>query len=252
MEVVGKNMTEGAQVDVFITDLLGRPIEGANVYTESMSVYTDESGRAKVRIPYSGIIYANAFGETMGKYLNITRLAFIKTKSSAYILEEVEGNIIDSKNRPIGVVKIFYENKTISTDQNSVFKIRFETKGVKEIYGEKHGYLIKSATIEITSPAEVCYFPYALNLLGLKEEEAIILWVLTAVLSALTWLMYRRRTLSGFLRSFLYSFAPLLLSIPAVWPFTICFMANVAVLQLLFEAALLFIKKENKEKGKKK
>jgi len=252
MDVIGKNMTEGAYVDVLITDILGNPIEGAYVYTESMGVYTDGSGRARIRIPYSGVIYANALGQTLGKHLNITRLAYIKTKDFAYVLEEVEGNVLDSRSKPIGIVKIFYENKTTNTDENSVFRIKFESPGMKEVSGKKYGYLVKSATIEVVSPAEVCYFPYLLNIVGFRGSGMFILWVAAAIIGGINFLFYRKRVGSKFVRGFLYSFAPLILSIPNSWPFSICFMINVSFIQLIFEAFLFLKIKRNEKKNKKK
>ncbi|MEM4707656.1 MAG: hypothetical protein QXL47_03525 [Candidatus Anstonellales archaeon] len=252
VEVVGKNMTEGAYVDVFVTDLLGNPIEGARVYTEDMFAYTDGSGRAKIRIPYSGIIYVDALGKRIGKYLDITRLAYIKIKSSAYVMEEIHGSVRDSKNKGIGIVEILYDdNKTAWSDGNSEFKIQFGTPGLKEVRGKKAAYLIKSATIDVVSPAQVCYFPYLLNLIGLRDNEIFALWVAAVLLAVFNFFAYRKRTLSKFVRAFLYSFAPILLSLPNTWPLSICFMMNIVCLQVLYEVALIIKKKQQGKRRNK-
>lgn len=245
VEVIGKNWTEGAYVTVFVTDLLANPINNARVYTEEMLVYTDGSGTAKIRLPYSGIIYVDALGETIGKYLNITRLAYINIKGSAYVMEEITGEVVNSKNKPIGIVEIQYDNRTAWSDANSEFRVVFETPGLKEISGKKLGYAIKSAFVDVILPARVCYFPYLLNLFGFRDNEIFILWIFTILLAVLNFFMYRKRTGSKFVRAFLYSFAPVLLSIPNSWLLDVCFMANVACLQLIVEG-VMFLRKRKK------
>jgi len=246
VEVIGKNMTEGEYVMVVATDLLNNPVKNAKIYTETMVAYTGEDGVGRIKIPYSGVINVEGFGEKVSSELKITKLAFIRIAGSAYLGEEVEGNVIDSKNNPIGVVELFYDGKTIQTDENSQFKIKFDTPGAKEISGSKYNYFVKTAVIDMVEPPPVCYFPCLLNLVELRGTDIFVLWATGIILGGLNFAMYKKRTVSNQLNAFLYSFGPLILSLLNIWLLSICFMANIIIIQFIAEG-ILFLKGGKKE-----
>jgi hypothetical protein len=65
------------------------------------------------------------------------------------------------------------------------------------------------------------------------------LWIISALLAGINFLLYRKRTLARHIKALIYSFGPLAFAIPAYWPFSICFVANVVTVQAGAELLLL-------------
>jgi len=243
--VIEGEFIEGEQIMVQIINNKGEPVPFANVFTDYMSVMADANGFATIGVPYNGLLYANKDGYPQaGLLLDVTRLGFFVAEENVYAGIETKIRVVDSQGLPIAGAEVFANGYTYSTDENGYFRHTFDAPGKRQVNGRKPGYIIESAEIDVLAEGEaLCGFPVILNFWWFDNADVYLLWAVSIVLAvlnfALSFRRFRVEKMMKVVRSAVYSFVPLLLALPGVNIFTICFMSNIIVLQAAIEIILL-------------
>jgi len=278
--LVDGNKIEGETGFFQVVNNKGEEIGGAEVFTDDGETLSDANGYASLGFPYNGIIYAYAEGYgQIARLYDVTKLGFITLDVDfAIVGQETILMVKDSRGNPIPGVTLTIEGQKFVTDGNGEVSYIFDSPGLKEIKASKPGYLIGSIRIfvDIVSPPQLggaCGFPILLNLIEISEEGLSSLWLISVVLGIFNFLIFRRRMSGDLLEKLLrekkhdyeavikskkreqlitslaYSFGPLVLAIPNFGILSICFMANVILLQAIAEI-ILVIKSITEKKAK--
>ncbi len=249
----------------------GEKIGHAKVFSDEEETVSDNFGYASIIFPYNGIIYAYAEGyKQIARIYAVTKLGIITVKKVSLLGNTTTIRVEDIRGNAIPGAVLTIEGKEYLTDKNGEVEHIFNSLGKKEISATKGGYLIQNTEIlvELASPKiteEVCNFPIILNLIELGKGGSGglgVLWITSVVLGISNFLILRRRMKKNFLekmvgtsdkhkeilqsremgeiaKNFAYSFGPIILAIPNVWILSICFMANVILVQTIAEIILV-------------
>ncbi len=247
----------------------GEEVGGADVFTDDEGTVSDENGYASLAFPYGGIVYAYAEGYgQIAKLYDIIKLGFINVEGEfAVVGKETIIRIADSRGNPIAGATVIIEGESLISDGNGEVRYVFETPGPKEIRAHKMGYLINDGeiTVGLVPPVEeeVCRFPVLLNWIEIPITGLPTLWLIAIVLGIFNFLTFGRRIKGDLLEkllkekkhdyegvlkskrreqyiaSIVYSFAPVVLAVPNIAIFSICFMLNIVVLQAIGEIILV-------------
>ncbi len=246
--VVGGEIVENESILVQIVNNKNEPVPLARVFTDYMSVYADENGFATIVVPYNGLLYA--YKDTYpqaGLLLDVIRLGFFITEEEIVVGKETRIRVVDSMGRGIAGATVVIGNDTVITDSEGYFKYVFDSPGRVVLKGTKPGYRIRDREINVIEReiAAVCHFPVLLNWLIFSPNTLYILWFFSILLALLNFVLSARRFKvkpRPMLKAALYSFIPLILALPNVLIFSICFMSNIVLLQAVVEL-ILFVKR---------
>ncbi|MBD3263388.1 hypothetical protein GF374_03345 [Candidatus Woesearchaeota archaeon] len=258
--VIEGEYIEGEDILVQVVDNRGQPVPFATVFTDYMSVVADENGYAKIKAPYNGLLYANKDGYPQaGMLLGVIKLGIFVADEEIYAGQETRIRLVDSQGLPIAGAEVYFNGYSYVTDENGYFLHTFDSPGKRTLAGEKQGYLINP--LEISVAGEVlCGFPIILNFWWFDYAGIYVLWLVSILLAllnlGLTFRRFTERKMKKALKGGIYSLLPLVLALPGVNIFNICFMSNVIVLQTVIEIMILIrdavLGEENKERKRNK
>ena len=251
----------------------GGEVPFADVFTNEEDTVADEHGYASLPFTPDGLVYADAEGYPQAaKMFAVIQLGQVNLLDGpAVVGKEMVIEVIDREGNSIAGAEVSIEGSILVTDENGRVTYAFKTVGVQTIVATKPGYRISDAEVEVLETggaisAEVCYFPVLINLVEIAPQDTQYLWLASLVLGAFNFIVLRRRIVRTFakhiikqgfkdvgdelrkrrmeyyLKSFVYSFAPIVLAIPDVYIFSICFMSNVVCLQAIAEIAIIIRK----------
>ncbi|NYZ76761.1 hypothetical protein H0O02_00405 [Candidatus Micrarchaeota archaeon] len=250
--VVEGEAIEGESLLVQIVNNKGEIVPFAKVFTDYMTVYADENGYATIGVPYNGMLYAARDGYPQaGLMLSVTKKGFFVAEEEIIAGQETAMRVVDSRGNGINGATVFVEGETVETDSQGYFPHTFETSGTKILKGRRTGYLIGDREIDVLAGAiPVCSFPVMLNLFLIPPASLYLLWLVSIVLALANFAMSARRLkVRPMIKGAIYSFAPLLLALPGINIFSICFMSNVVLIQAIIETAMLARKLREKKTG---
>ncbi|MCX8200144.1 MAG: hypothetical protein N3G76_01610 [Candidatus Micrarchaeota archaeon] len=234
---------EGQDLLVRVENNKGMPIPFALVTTaDGQAITADENGYATVRVPYDGIIRATAEGYPQAAVmLDVTRLGKIAVDGEVYVGVPARILVTDSMGKPIVGATILVNGREYVTNANGEVWVVFDKEGLFVLSGTKEKYLIADANAMVVQPEKpACGFPILISVLWFVPKNIWVLWVFTMLVALVNIAIYTRRKREGRkLRAFIYFLLPILLAIPDVCIFSICFMSNVVVLQLLVELLII-------------
>lgn len=239
--IVEGKPVEGEDVRIRIVNNRGEPIPFATVFTsDGQTLTADENGYVTMRVPYDGLLSARAEGYgQVGLLLNVIKKGRFFTERTIYEGKPTVIKLKDSKENPIAGARVFINGKDtgIVTDEEGKFSYMFLQSGWHSLSAKKDGYTILESNINVVATEGLaCGFPLIISVMWFALPELWALWAFTFVLVAINVAIYTRRKRKGRkIVAIVYFLAPLLLALPNVCIFTICFMSNVVLLQLVIE-----------------
>ena len=201
-----------------------------------------------------GLLFAFLSGYPQaGLMLDVTLLGSFVLEETVIAGEETIVAVVDTQGAGIPGVRVAFDGQEKTTDGQGRFAHIFAEPGEVMFKGEKAGYRIRDGRATVMGAAGMaCGFPLFLNWHWFDLSAFYLLWMLSIILAlANFWLSSRRIISRSTLKAAAYSFAPLVLALPGIGYFSICFMSNVVILQAVAELAMLVRKKGGKEEGKK-
>ena len=242
--LIDGTLVEGSPGLLQLVDTGGAGVDGATITTnDGQTTTTNANGFFTIRFPYDGLIYGEKDGfPRIGKIFDIIKLGYFQFEGQVLLGQETRIRLVDSRGNGIPFAGVRINGETVTTDAQGYFRYTFRSPGSFTLQGAKAGYRIADAGIMVLGGAPaagVCRFPYILNWIIVPPETEYGLWILSAIIAGINFLLYRKRTLARDAKAIIYSFGPLAFAIPAYWPFSICFVANVVTLQAVAEAMLL-------------
>ncbi|MCX6768559.1 MAG: hypothetical protein NTY83_01820 [Candidatus Micrarchaeota archaeon] len=243
--LIDGTLVEGSPGLLQLVDTGGAGVDGGAITTnDGQSTITNAFGFFTIRFPYDGLIYGEKDGfPRIGKIFDVIKLGFFQFEGQVLAGQESIIRLVDSRGNGIPFVSVRIDGDTVTTDAEGYFRYMFRSPGSVTLKGTKVGYRIEDAGIMVLGGAPgaagVCRFPYMLGWVAVPPGTEYGLWILSFVLSAANFFLYRKRTLARDAKALLYSFGPLAFAIPAYWPFSICFVANVVTVQAGAELLLL-------------
>jgi len=231
------------------------------VFTDGFRTTGDGNGYASITVPYDGLVFGNKEGYPQaGILLDVTKLGAFIVSDLIIAGEETTIRLVDTRGLPVPDAKVYINGDIVYTDENGYFTYVFDEPGKVTIRGEKPGYKIDPADLDVVGRegAIVCRFPTIFNFLEFTPVTIYILWIISIVLAlANVLLSVKKMKKWRIIRSTVYSFIPVVLALPGVNIFSICFMANIVMLQFFLEIIirikrLLRKDKEQYEKHEKK
>jgi len=257
--VVSGELVENESILVQVINNKNEPVQLARVFTDYMSTYADENGLARIVVPYNGLLYA--YKDTYpqaGLLLNITRLGFFVVEEEIIVGKETKIRLVDSTGKGIAGATVIIDGDTVVTDSEGYFKYTFNSPGKITLKGAKPGYRIRDKEINVIEGiVAACQFPVLLNWFIFLPSTLYMLWLFSILLALLNFVLSGRRfEIKPRLKAALYSFLPLVLALPDVSIFSICFMSNIVLLQaigeiLLFAKRSMMREREHSEKEKR-
>jgi len=237
-------LVEGNPGLLQLVDTGGAGVDGATITAnDGQATATNGNGFFTIRFPYDGLIYGYKDGyPQIAKIFDVIKLGYFQVPDYIVAGQEALIRLVDSRGNGIPFASVRINGDTVTTDAQGYFRYVFRSPGSFALRGEKAGYSIKDAEAMVGGApvaAGVCRFPYILNWIIVPPEKENGLWILSAVLAAMNFLLYRKRTFARHAKALLYSFGPLAFAVPGYWPFSICFVANVVALQALAESVML-------------
>jgi len=229
---------EGEDLLLKIINNKGEEVGLADVFTEEMSVYADQNGYATIPAPYDGLIYSYKNGyPQIGKIVPVIKKGFFEIGDEIVTGTATVICIFDSKGLPVVGATVEIGGESITTDANGCFEHTFHTPGQIPLKANKDGYLIDEKDLSVGLP--VCRFPVVFGIWGFPPASIHLLWILSIIGSLINF-----RTGNGKFewvkkKAAIYAFLPLVLALPNVWIFSICFMSNVVLIQLIAEILIL-------------
>ncbi len=244
MVLIDGTLVEGSPGLLQLVDNGGAGVDGATITTnDGQTTITNGNGFFTIRFPYDGLIYGEKEGfDRIGKLFDVLKLGFFSFDGRILVGEETTIRLVDSRGNGIPFATVYINGDTVTTDAQGYFRHTFMNQGTIGLKASKAGYRIEDAWIGVYGGAPgagVCRFPYMLNTFAVPPGAEYGLWILSILLSAINFSLYRKRTLARYVKAFLYSFGPLVFAIPAYWPYSICFVANVVTVQAGAELILL-------------
>ncbi len=253
--IISGELLEGGYIRVQVVNQRGEGIGGAQVSTSEMSSVADGSGFSTIKVPYDGIIYASAdCHPKTGIMFNITRTAHFIIPNPIYVNESIRIQLVDSHGIPIPGAQVTIGSERFVTDGQGYVIFIPRMPGQVKSKGLKAGYKIDDGDINVLQGALLCRYPLYFSFLSFSFSTIYVLWIIALVMAFLNLLMMDRRFKPlKMWRKLAYSFGPLVLALPGIGVFSICFVANVVLLQLIVEIVVLLYKlfkpKEERPRG---
>ena len=252
--VVEGEAIEGEDIMVEILNNKGEKIPFADVFTDDMSTVADGNAYASITVPYDGLVYGYEDGYPQaGILLDVTKLGAFIVSDLIIAGEETTIRLVDTRGLPVPNAKVYINGDIVYTDENGYFKYVFDEPGKVTIRGEKPGYKIDPADLDVVGRegAIVCRFPMIFNFLEFTPVTIYILWIISIVLALVNLLLSVKKMKKWrIIRSTVYSFLPVVLALPGVNIFSICFMSNIVVLQFFLEITIRIKRMLRKDKEK--
>lgn len=256
--LIDGTLIEGDPGLVQVVDNGGAGVGGALLTTnDGQEVVADANGFATILFPYDGLLYADAEGyPRAGKIFDVLKLGLFGIPEYLVAGKEVRIRLVDSRGNGIPFATIIIGEDILATDADGYLTYAFPHEGDFVLRGRKEGYFVRGRGVHVfpAGAAEAfCSFPVFLGWFMFPYYDLFPLWLLSAMLGMINFVMFRKRTLAGYEKALLYAFGPLVLALPAFGPFSICFMSNIVAAQAVGESVLLARKtlaaKEDKMEG---
>lgn len=249
--VIDGTLIEGDPLLVQVLDNLGRPVPGAIVTSEGISIAADPNGYATVATPYEGIIFGEKEGYgRIGELLDVTRIGTFVFEKEIYAGEETVIRLVDSRGNPIAGAQVFIDGEMLVTDSEGRIRHVFREEGKVEIRGRKQGYLVRDGELTVLGgrgAAPACYYPFLLGWFGFTGSTIYVLWIFSILLALANLLLLRRKLGMTDKKALLFAFTPLVLAIPNYWLLSICVMSNVVAFQAVSEILLALKRRFGRE-----
>ena len=250
--VVEGELIEDEELLVQVVNSKGETVPLADIFTNFMRAIADANAYATINAPRDGLIYAYKDGYPQaGLLLSITLKGFFVIEEEIIAGKETRIQVVDTLGKGIPNARVYFNGEMIETDDEGYFYYIFDTPGPITLRGEKTGYLITDAEINVRGEP-MCGFPIFLNWFIFATSTIYVLWIISIFLAILNFaLSWRRIRIRSMLKGAVYSVVPLLLALPGISIFTICLMSNIVVLQAIGEIILLIKEAREGKKGEK-